>query len=96
MTPKQQRTLDYVRHYFAEHGRGPTVRQINAFFSEKSGSSTHRRLTALTEYGFLRRTREKSGCYIPVEADRLKLQAVPTDALLAELRRRTDAEAIAQ
>lgn len=96
MTPKQQATLEYVRTYFAEHGRGPTVRQINAEFGEKSGSSTHARLTALTDYGFLRKTGEKSGCYIPVEADRIKLQTVPTSHLLAELQRRDDAERIAQ
>lgn len=96
MTPKQQATLEFVRAYFAEHGRGPTVRRINAEFGVKSISGTHRRLTALTEYGFLRRTREKEGCYIPVEADRIKLQTVPTSHLLAELQRRDDAERIAQ
>lgn len=90
MTPQQKRTLDFIRSHFSATGRGPTMRELLDALGGKSTSKIHRQLLSLTAYGFLRRTGEYSGKYVPVEADQLGLQRIPTAVLLAELQRRTE------
>ena len=91
MTPKQQELLAYVRNYFSEHGRAPTQRTISRALGRPSVSSINGGLKTLTDYGYLRRIGQSAGCYVPVEAEALALQAVSTKALLAELQRREKA-----
>ena len=88
MTPQQQRTLDFVRTFYAENGRGPTVRQVRDGVGLSSTSGVHRQLRALVDYGFLAQTAEFSGNLVPVDKDAIELARIPTAALLAELDRR--------
>lgn len=88
MTSGQQRALELVRTYFAEHGRGPTTRWLMRELELRSPAGAHRILVALEGYGFLKRVGHKSGAYIPAEAHRAALASAPTAELLAELQRR--------
>ena len=88
MTPTQKRTLAYVRDYYAKHGHSPTMRHMRDAFGLRSLSSVHDQMKALTEYGYLRRSKRYAGRYIPVDSDRLSLAHVSTEILSAELERR--------
>lgn len=51
MTERQQLVLDAVQAYWAEHGYGPTVRDIAAAVGRTSPASVHRILTILRAEG---------------------------------------------
>lgn len=91
MTPPQKETLDYVRSHYAQHGSGPTQRQIAHALGRNSPSSVNKQLRALVDYGFLKRKRGFAGNYVPVDVTDFDLGGVPTSALEAELDRRSAA-----
>lgn len=88
MTPQQKRTLDFVREFYAENGRSPTQRAIMTHLGLASPGTVNRQMIALEEYGFLRRTGDFSGNYVPIDSDALELARIPTADLVAELDRR--------
>ena len=88
MTEQQQKLLDLVRAYYAQHGRGPTQEWLMEQLGLKSKSGVHHRCQALVEYGFLQRLDHGSGKYIPADAHQAAVALAPTSVLLAELQRR--------
>lgn len=89
MTEGQKRTLDNIREFIAAHGRSPTVRELMAIEHCKSTSSVLARMTALVEYGYLRRLADKRGRYVLADdAAEQRLRTYSTEDLKAELERR--------
>ncbi len=56
LTQLEQRILDFIRGYLAEHGTGPTLREIGAGTGISSKGTVHRYVQALTDKGALERT----------------------------------------
>lgn len=85
MTPRQLEVLDWVREFIAVSGVAPTVRMV----AERFGcgvASAHRALAELVAAGKLGRGAGRDrALFVPDVPD---LRAVPTDAVIAELRRR--------
>ena len=88
MTERQQQILDYVRDYFARHGRSPSQRKIASDLGIKGLSTVNAALQALEAYGFLERNAEYSGRYVPVGIEHTVLSTIATDTLRDELARR--------
>lgn len=88
MTPKQRDVLDYVRQYYDQHGRAPSVRNISSHFQIVSPSGTHRALQRLHDLGYLEKVDDSAGCYVPSNSGARRLAHISTQALRAELGRR--------
>ncbi len=91
MTEGQERTLQHIRQFINEHGRIPTIRQLMDMDGSRSTENIHRRLTALVEYGYLRRTAERTRRYV-LNDDTVvaSLRNCSTEELKAELARRAE------
>ena len=78
---RQQRMLGFIREYFADHGRPPTVREIGQAVGISSTSVVDYNLRVLERDGHLHRERELSrGIDLP---DRRRTPAIPVLGLIA-------------
>lgn len=85
MTPRQLEVLDWVREFIADSGVAPTVRMVAERF-DCGVSSAHRMLGELIAAGKLgRRSGKDRALFVPDLPD---MRVVPTDSLVAELKRR--------
>ena len=48
LTQLEQRILEFIRSYIAQHGQGPTLTEIGAAMEIKSKGTVHRYVQALT------------------------------------------------
>jgi len=53
LTPLEQRILDFIQTFIAEHGHGPTLKEIGAAVGIKSKGTVHRYVQALKDKGQL-------------------------------------------
>lgn len=53
MTPKQQRTFEFIKGFIQDHGYAPTISEIIEGTATHSRSSIQRHLQALTEQGLI-------------------------------------------
>ncbi len=53
LTQLEQRILEFIRGYIAQHGQGPTLTEIGAAMEIKSKGTVHRYVQALTSKGAL-------------------------------------------
>jgi len=60
LSPKQQRILDFLRHYLQEHGYPPSVRDIQQGCGISSTSVVHYNLRVLQQQGYLHRSPDVS------------------------------------
>lgn len=60
LAPVQRRTLEYLRNYIAEHGYGPTLKEIAAVIGVRSPSTAHFHLSRLEDKGFIDRGEDGS------------------------------------
>ena len=88
MTDLQRRTLDIVRNHYALHGRGPTQRAIARELGLAAPTAVNVRLQRLADLGYLKRTSDYSGNYIPADAPQIDFGRISTAALRMELERR--------
>jgi len=51
----QREALEYLRRFLAEHGYGPTLKDIAVFLGVKSVSTAHFHLSRLEQKGFIKR-----------------------------------------
>ncbi len=59
LTDKQERVLEFIRGYIAEHRCGPFIREIQTACEIASYKSAIDRLNALERKGFIKRTPNK-------------------------------------
>jgi len=57
LAPVQRQTLEFLRNFIADHGYGPTLKDIAKHIGVKSLSTAHFHLERLTQKGFIRRAR---------------------------------------
>ena len=55
LAPVQRQTLEFLRNFIAEHGYGPTLKDIAAHIGVKSLSTAHFHLERLMDKGFIER-----------------------------------------
>ncbi len=55
LAPVQREALEYLRRFLAEHGYGPTLKDIAVFLGVKSVSTAHFHLSRLEQKGFIKR-----------------------------------------
>lgn len=55
LAPVQREALEYLRRFIAEHGYGPTLKDISDFLGVKSVSTAHFHLGRLEQKGFIKR-----------------------------------------
>lgn len=60
LSARQQRMLSFIREFFADHSRPPTIREIGRAVGISSTSVVNYNLNVLQEKGFIRRDREVS------------------------------------
>jgi repressor LexA len=77
LTKRQREIFDYVKHYGAQHGYPPTVRDIGKAIGLTSSSTVHAHLANLEKLGLLRRDPTKPRA-IEVLVDRAKAAVVPS------------------
>ncbi len=75
LAPVQRQTLEYLRSYIADHGYGPTLKDIAAFIGVKSPSTAHFHLGRLEDKGFI--SRGDDGSIELVELEELNQSASP-------------------
>ena len=81
LAPVQRRTLEYLRGFIAEHGFGPTLKDISQAIGVKSPSTAHFHLTRLEDKGFIRRGED--GSILLVERDEITVEQSPWSVPLA-------------
>jgi len=60
LAPVQRKTLEYLRAYVADHGYGPTLKDIAVSIGVKSPSTAHFHLGRLEDKGFIKRGEDGS------------------------------------
>ena len=60
LTKRQHEVLDFVKGYIDEHGFGPSLRDICAFFSINGPNNARKHLDSLEKKGFIKREPRKS------------------------------------
>ena len=60
LSPRQERMLDFIRRYHAEHDYPPTIREIGKAAGISSTSVVKYNLERLQEKGFINRNKEVS------------------------------------
>lgn len=75
LAPVQRRTLEYLRNFIADHGYGPTLKDIAQSIGVKSPSTAHFHLGRLEDKGFIKRGED--GSIALVEREELANQAKP-------------------
>ena len=55
LAPVQREALEYLRRFIADHGYGPTLKDISEFLGVRSASTAHFHLSRLEQKGFIRR-----------------------------------------
>ncbi len=85
LAPVQRETLNFLRQFIAEHGYGPTLKDIATYIGVRSPSTAHFHLSRLEDKGFIRRGED--GSIELVERAEFKPQAgscaVPLFGLIA-------------
>ncbi len=56
LTSLEQRMLQFIRGYLAQHGQGPTLTEIGEALGQSSKGTVHRYVQALVDKGFLLHT----------------------------------------
>jgi len=56
LTALEQRMLQFIRGYLAQHGQGPTLSEIGEALGQSSKGTVHRYVQALVDKGYLVRT----------------------------------------
>jgi repressor LexA len=70
LTANQQRVLDYIAEYVAEHASAPSLREIADALSLRSHSSAQDYVEALVRKGALERLPQHRGLRLPRQAER--------------------------
>ena len=83
LAPVQRQTLEFLRHYIAEKGYAPTLRDIADFIGVKSASTAHFHLERLEDKGFIRRGEDGSIELIDCQKPELGPTAVPLVGVIA-------------
>lgn len=86
MTPRQIRTLDFIREALTETGVCPTYAEIATGIGLRSKSNAHQAVEALVRDGHLLRGERQSDRSLRLPG--ASLTGVQTPHLVAELRRR--------
>ena len=60
LSPRQDRMLSFIRQFFADHSRPPTIREIGRAVGISSTSVVNYNLNILQDKGYIRRDREVS------------------------------------
>jgi repressor LexA len=55
LAPVQREALEYLRRFIADHGYGPTLKDISEFLGVRSASTAHFHLSRLEQKGFIKR-----------------------------------------
>ena len=87
LTPHQAKTKAFIQSYSAAKGYCPSYQEIADHLGFAARSSAHRILTELIDRGHLRR-RHRQWRSLEVITPRDPLEDYPTEALIAELKRR--------
>ena len=83
LAPVQRQTLEFLRNFIAEHGYGPTLKDISVHIGVKSQSTAHFHLERLEQKGFIRRGSEGALELIEVAKPELGPTAVPLVGMIA-------------
>jgi len=83
LAPVQRATLEYLRNYLAEHGYGPTLKDIADHIGVKSPSTAHFHLERLESKGFIKRGEDGSLELIEATRPELGPTAVPLVGVIA-------------
>lgn len=68
VTAKQTEALEFIRSYWHEHGRGPSIREIGRGCGIRSTCSAYRRVEALIKKGKLTHDRYQERSIRPADA----------------------------
>lgn len=83
LAPVQRQTLEFLRNYIAEHGYGPTLKDIAEHIGVKSLSTAHFHLERLEQKGFIKRGDDSSIELIDCAKPELGPTAVPLVGVIA-------------
>jgi repressor LexA len=83
LAPVQRQTLEFLRNYLADHGYGPTLKDIAEHIGVKSVSTAHFHLERLEDKGFIRRGEDGSIELIESAKPQLGPTAVPLCGVIA-------------
>jgi repressor LexA len=83
LAPVQRQTLEYLRNYIAEHGYGPTLKDIAQALGVKSISTAHFHLERLEDKGFIKRGEDGSMELIAASRPEFGPTAVPLVGVIA-------------
>jgi len=76
LAPVQRQTLEFLRSFIADHGYGPTLKDIADNIGVRSPSTAHFHLSRLEDKGFIRRGSEST--IELVEREELQVSSSPT------------------
>lgn len=83
LAPVQRQTLEFLRNFIAEHGYGPTLKNITEHIGVKSLSTAHFHLERLEQKGFIKRGEDASIELIERAKPELGPTAVPLVGVIA-------------
>lgn len=83
LAPVQRQTLEFLRNFIADHGYGPTLKDIAEHIGVKSVSTAHFHLERLEDKGFIRRGEDGSIELIESAKPQLGPTAVPLAGVIA-------------
>ncbi|MBN8548864.1 MAG: transcriptional repressor LexA [Deltaproteobacteria bacterium] len=83
LAPVQRQTLEFLRNFIADHGYGPTLKDIAEHIGVKSVSTAHFHLERLEDKGFIRRGDDGSIELIESAKPQLGPTAVPLAGVIA-------------
>jgi len=85
LSPRQSKMLSYIRKFFAENSRPPTIREIGRAVGISSTSVVNYNLNILQDKGYIRRDREVSRGVKLVERELAAEVAMREDASLVRV-----------
>lgn len=83
LAPVQRQTLEFLRNYIAEHGYGPTLKDIAQHIGVKSISTAHFHLERLESKGVIKRGEDGSIELMESERPELAPASVPLVGVIA-------------
>jgi len=83
LAPVQRQTLEFLRTFIADHGYGPTLKDIANYIGVRSPSTAHFHLSRLEDKGFIERGED--GSIELIERKELKNDAGPCEVPLLGL-----------
>jgi len=78
LAPVQREALEYLRRYIADHGYGPTLKDISEFLGVRSASTAHFHLSRLEQKGFIKRGQQGGIELVEQSFNQTILERAPT------------------